>query len=366
MHTTQDKKALISQHIDTLQCTDDIIPLLESLFDGYDIAPIRAIFKEQINKINEATISDTFYKHLPVDPILPLDVIQECLSFVPFNDINLVSKQFKELDTKNQAANERARLIAVNQQKFGPNIPFDNESNKKWIVRKLGALSSSEAEAGYILASSLDFALAHCSSGDILQMSGSHSCTRSRIQHKKVSIIGVGDVKIHFGASLGIDDASLFLKNIELQSNMRIADGSVWIEKCRLVKPIKFNKGALHIRDCVVNKRASIHIFGKSSVRREVSVVNCLFQNECDDEEPCIWIRSQQAWKPADLRSVSLKCIGNIFHNKATYPIMDEDAEASVLNLKQTVIANNILKGRNIVDDADKIYCCDEEDAEEW
>ena len=388
MHTLQDQKDLINEHIDNLACIEDVLPLLTSLFDGYDIAAIQSALKNQIENVVNNTVIIAFYETLPIDPILPLDLIQKCLSFIASNDINLVSKQFKELDAKNQALREQERLIAIDYQEFVvPNIQ-SSESDKtimnKWIVRKSKPLTKVELKQEFKLTESLVFALSNCTSGDILYVEGYHDCTiigrAPRRMHNKIpinasiSIIGIGDdAAIHFGArTLCIEgetvDCVVHMKNIEFKSPLVVRRGSLWIEQCRfaaLSKGIHVGRGNLHIRNCVFNERNSIRIAGHTKSQRVVNIVGCLFQNDVDDEEPCILICSHQASNPSDLSTVSMKCIGNIFKNKATYPIMDEEVEEdSIMNMKGSIIANNILQGRNVVDDVNKIYRCEEEQSE--
>ena len=373
MHSLQQQKELIIENIDNLECIDDTLPLLTSLFDGYDIADIQSVLKQQIEKVVNKTMIITFYETLPIDQILPLDVIQKCISFIASNDINLVSKQFKELDEKNQALREQERLIAIKKEEFVPNITVD-ESSTTWIVRKLfdKPLNDAELKQGYKLTDDLEFALLNCAFGDVLQIVGYHYCNgrNTQIEHANISIIGIGDdATIDFGEGMlrigsMIADCVVHMKNIELQSSLFVGRGaSLWIEECRLLKGIDFNKGVLNIRECVFSECASIEIHGTSGNHRTVTIVGCLFQNDCDDEDPCICIRSFEASDESDLCTVSLKCIGNIFKNKATYPIYDEKIEEdSIINMQQTIIENNLLKGRNMVDDANKIYRLNEEE----
>ena len=165
------QRSLLKQYIDSFQSCSDILSDLDMTFEGSS-EEIKAICRRKIDGLDDGNVRRVFYNLMPIDSIIPIDIIQKILSFDQSIETDFVCKVFKKCNDKNRAMRERERLIAVSEYEFEPNITYNASMNRRYIVRKDGALNEKEIEKGFILKENFKDAIQGCNSGDEVYVDG--------------------------------------------------------------------------------------------------------------------------------------------------------------------------------------------------
>ena len=120
MPSFREQKALLSQYIDTLHDFEAIASISSKLNcpNTKSVEALKTVIKNGLNHLDDKEIRRVFYESMPIDSILPIDVIQTILSFDQSIDADFVSRIFKECNAKNQANRERERIVAANEYEF--------------------------------------------------------------------------------------------------------------------------------------------------------------------------------------------------------------------------------------------------------
>ena len=210
------------------------------------VEALKTVIKNGLNHLDEKGIRRVFYESMPIDSILPIDVIQTILSFDQSIDADLVCKIFKECNAKNQANRESERIVAANEYKFKPIIKCDASTNKTRIVRNDGSLNEVD--------SYIRDAITNCNSGDILIVERQREDESGdlNIFGKDIQTVGKNDnAQLRF-EEIQIKECNLYFKNIQIQTYIIDiwSNTSVWMENCTL--------------KCTINLEENTNLYSKS------------------------------------------------------------------------------------------------------
>ena len=357
MPSFRKQKALLNQYIDTLHDFETIALISSKLNfpNTKSVEALKTVIKNELNHLDEKETRKIFYNSMPIDSILPIDVIQTALSFDQSIDADLVCKIFKECNAKNQAYRERERIVAANEYKFKPIIKYDASTNKTRIVRNDGSL---DEEDSYIRN-----AITNCNSGDILLVEGQHEDESGdlNIFGKAIQIIGKGDNAQFKFEEIQIKECNLYFKNIQIQTYIIDiwSNTSVWMENCTLKCTINLEEDSnLYLKSCTsIISWPSLYIDPFSN---DVRVIGCRFiEHGVHHKRSCILIKNAEYYlsyeekkEKEDKISVSLECIGNLFKSKegdsmAEYDIHKGDQIEMLLDVKRIFLKKNLLNGCN-------------------
>eukprot|EP01084_Bolivina_argentea_P057508 105080_1 len=98
MSTALYQKNMICQHIDKAASINDIVQMLQFI----SLQAIKNTIKENIETMSSNEISNVFYSSLSIESILPIDLIQNIISFNNLSNIKSVSKTFNQCYQKNK------------------------------------------------------------------------------------------------------------------------------------------------------------------------------------------------------------------------------------------------------------------------
>eukprot|EP01083_Nonionella_stella_P314084 1130142_1 len=99
---------LINSYVDQAQASSDLI----SLFPHIPLAALQAFIKQHVQHSSDVSINRIYHHVIPIDAILPHDLIQNILSFDHLSIAHgAVSKTFKRLSDKNDAIELKQRIM---------------------------------------------------------------------------------------------------------------------------------------------------------------------------------------------------------------------------------------------------------------
>ena len=363
------QKQSLKEYVDDIDSVDEAIHLLQQLYER-NMSALRDVLRQQIDKMDENETRNTFFNVMPIDSIIPMDLIQQSLSFIPYDDTNLVSKTFKKCSAKNKAIRERERLSVVNEHEFKPNVNYDASTNKTWIVRTAGALNEDEIKRGYLLETAFVNAIARASDGDVLRVEGYHQFHGDILIDKEIQIIGCEDGSaVIEGHIVRVIYGHMYVENIELDcvlflQSPRVSaepqNRTLCIKNCRLRTLVSHGCGIIYLKQCEFcqsDTRSAIKIYpGPGSV----DVIGCTFKNYVHSS--CISFHSQPSYKyRRHKKGMRLQFIGNVFENNKNFPIGSWRSKITIqaVDWEHSTMTHNLLVGRNIVDNANLVYTTD-------
>ena len=100
----------LQSFVDDAHEVEDLISLLKYT----TLQKFKQLVSDHTKSTNPASLRAMYFKSLPVDRILSMDVMQEVLSFIPMQrDLKAVSNGFKQLLRKNEKLSERLRPVQI-------------------------------------------------------------------------------------------------------------------------------------------------------------------------------------------------------------------------------------------------------------
>ena len=102
-------------HVNNAGNMQDLMPILNKCFD---LNALKHIINERISTLNEKEINPIYYNSMPLDYVLPTDVLQHTLSFNHLEDIETVSKTFKQCMDKNKNLFPQEEYLNINVDKI--------------------------------------------------------------------------------------------------------------------------------------------------------------------------------------------------------------------------------------------------------
>merc|ERR1712228_236410 len=301
---------------------------------------------------------------------IPTDVTQQSLSFDSSNDNNLVNKTFKECHDKNKAMRERQRLSAINEYDFNPNIKYDATKNKTWIVRD-APLNDEEIEKGYLLSDNLQAVINGCEAGDIIHIYEQYEGSSRLGLTIDIQIIGIGkNVMLKHRTSKRFcnfiikPSAKVHIKNIYFDAIHNF--GVLWTEQCSFMNTINvYTPATAYVKQCVFLCGNLPNVVVKPSAKC-VHIIGCKFQNNFSETARCpqsrVVVDSVRDRTGKKGKKLVLKCIGNTFENNKSIPFAEIiiEGERGALDSSHIVLKHNILIGRTVTHEANKLYTVQE------
>eukprot|EP01083_Nonionella_stella_P187238 687482_1 len=154
----------IISYVEKSQTSSDLIKLIPYI----PLTALQTFVKHHVHNSSNVLINQMYHDALPMDNILPHDLIQnilsfDCLSIAP----RAVSKTFKRLSDKNDLIELKQRNKIIQDPQYEFKIDF--QSGSRWVVdTKRHQLSDEELANGYKGPLNLDNALTQCQNEDIL------------------------------------------------------------------------------------------------------------------------------------------------------------------------------------------------------
>eukprot|EP01083_Nonionella_stella_P220072 787748_1 len=317
------------------------------------------------NSCNDLDLIDRLYHNaLPIDTILPYDLIQNILSFDSLSIAQrAVSQSFKTLSDKNLSMELKQRNEIIQDPQFQFNMDF--QTGTRWVVDiNKQYLNNEQLALGHKGPLDLKKALQQSQSKDVLLISpGEYTihCEELFVMDKDLSLIGMGDDVIIKFESDTCDEydiqSQFFFKNIRIESLSCDGDPVIfdlhcrrhlWIEQCTISAfCIYINSGdnmrSLHIKNsCFDGKQLGYKAIDIDPSRVPVprtftEIVGCTFTGlgrmglmESPIELFCGRNIHEYDSKQLKLLQGTIVIVGNIFLNNKGRPIIFADGNERV------------------------------------
>ena len=271
----------LHKYTDTARTSSDLFPLLQHV----DIADLRKFLHGQIDKMSASKACKAYYS-MPINNILPSNVMQHILSFEDCNHYRDVCKQWNQLMNQNEENQIRAIHRSLTEQ-----YSLSKE-NRIWILHaKRGGLHPLEKKLKYRFLKKLDEVRNQWhrfKSGDcVLVNNGCYTkggMSRLDLLYN-IHFIGISrsEPPIFCRRDLPIIkvEGQVTLENLSI-GNVAVEQGKVVIRKCT-VRSIKVHPGAsLEVSECTLihgkytGDRSAIEV---SPFARDVVVTKNTFKN---------------------------------------------------------------------------------------
>ena len=299
----------IEEYVSNGTNLDQIMPIIKSI--PFEL--LKTLISPGISSITSDSAMKLCYKYRPIHHILPDDITQYMLSFIPnhYNQQKLVSKSWKSLFQKNRAMEDRQRNKAVTdyQHLCKVDIPYDVTTNKTWIVNEENPLTQRLLNS----TKSGDKILIHPGVYPIDWYRESVYCQNGQ-KYTNLQIIGIGEPgevslysargMFHHG-TVRIKNGKISFDNIHFDVDIEYnGNGTIWFSNC-IIEHNKFNimSGSARIYNCDFDNNAEHAISIENDVRN-VTIVG----NKFDDTE---YAGVSYTCGTID----ELVCIGNMFIN---------------------------------------------------
>eukprot|EP01083_Nonionella_stella_P154973 499984_1 len=351
--TTIPFKRLLQKHVADAAAITDLIPLLSEIFT---LEQIQGILHERIQKLDSDAERGICFTALPIQTILPIDLIQYIISFTDSSLVQYINKTFKQCFDQNKNIMLRERQSVIDKEEFTPKIKYDEIKNKTWVVHPYRTvLNEAEITRGYQgPLNDIQDATTQATSGDIILVHDGVYNESSFELHKELQIIGIGDVHLH--VANGVTDQSIFLKNITIICTkfiIRPPASIVWMENCEFASEslIFVHNGSLNAKNCLFNG-GKVLLLGSQLTR--ANIIGCVFRNF---RRECIRLIMPPIGK-GNNQPCAIKCVGNIFKDNRGHAItvlrhtLKGDEEDMKL---ECVLKHNLLQGYNSC----SIYDCE-------
>lgn len=262
---------------------------------------------------------------LPLEIVLPMDIVQKILSFNHFSVIRVVSKTFKKCFDRNQDIARRLRPNIVDEyaHHFAPARLFDESVNKTFVLRPTGtpSMESIQAIEGEVIVHTKfkDCVNDHrLSAGDrILIQDGCYVMEDMWIIRRDVEVIGLGNsVEIKFVLSrfpsivCAIIAKNIILKNITLSGAaietgtetggfLAVARSTLWLDTVTFERFGGITGGTIHAKACEFIRTRGVYAINPLAMDKTKysNVIGCTFDKQWR------YIRSENP----------IRCIGNVF-----------------------------------------------------
>eukprot|EP00485_Elphidium_margaritaceum_P001158 CAMPEP_0202698874 /NCGR_PEP_ID=MMETSP1385-20130828/12119_1 /ASSEMBLY_ACC=CAM_ASM_000861 /TAXON_ID=933848 /ORGANISM="Elphidium margaritaceum" /LENGTH=314 /DNA_ID=CAMNT_0049355691 /DNA_START=42 /DNA_END=983 /DNA_ORIENTATION=- len=262
--------AIVQNFVNDANTLTELYPLLQHI----PLENIKHFIQSETEQLSPATVKSMQYNALPIEIILPPQLVQYCLSFNSFHGkrhARLVSKAWCEYCQRNEAMYYKNVYEAIiSECEHNQHIRFNADMNRTIVVhRNLQRLLPIESKLGFTGPMYLTQALEVCKSGDRIILHKSKEDYPGPIPHnafdnkEHIQLIGVGGRFVKLGMWPGSKRKSMYFENLE------------------------FSKGTIYcftgIEDTVVFKNCrfpanDIKIGGAI----DVVIDGCLFEFECN------------------------------------------------------------------------------------
>eukprot|EP01083_Nonionella_stella_P163049 535798_1 len=325
---------------------------LDTLVSHIPLTALQTFVMHHVRNSSNEFIDRLYHNALPIDTILPHDLIQNILSFDSLSIAQrAVSQSFKALSDKNLSMELKQRNEIIQDPQFQFNMDF--QTGTRWVVdTNKRYLNNEQLALGYKGPFDLQKALQQSQSKDVLLISpGEYTihCEELFVMDKDLSLIGIGDdvvLKLEpdiANESYEMHKSQLFFKNIRVEacgSDPVIVDivGHLWIEQCSISAFCIGSCGdmcSLHVKDsCFDGKQLGYRAIdiSPSLVRdsRTLEIVGCTFTGwGClgQMESPCIELFCGWEIYECDSKQLaqvqgSIMIVGNIFVNNKGRPVV--------------------------------------------
>eukprot|EP01083_Nonionella_stella_P272835 925391_1 len=273
---------LLRKHVAEATAITDLIPLLSELIT---LEEIRHILDDRIQKLDSDTERRICCNALPIQAMLPIDLIQHIVSFTDSSLVQYINKAFKQCFDQNKNIMLRERQSVIDKEAFSPNINYDETKNKTWIVHPTRtALNDNEIALGYEgPVHRLSDACARATSGDkILVHDGVY--IEELDLDKELQIIGLGD-EVCIQTNCIAVNQKIFFQNIKFDrtvfcTRLSFSPSTVWMENCEFRNQSSIYisiEGTLNAKHCIFHGPTRLHLNGPP--RASAKFIGCMFIN---------------------------------------------------------------------------------------
>lgn len=296
---------------------------------GIDVTEIQEMMKSKIRTLKTTDARNAVFNIMPMDSLLPIDTIQNILSFNHFSEMRLISKSFKKLFDQNQDNMRRLRQRVVDEYShhFSPDIS-QCATGKAFVVLPDGeplmeCIKELTIGKDIVITNNFkdSFEASEGTGDTIYVQSGCYELTDGLfIEDEDCQIIGVGEgveIKFNFGfdqnGSLGDEfgftirgKSNVLMKNIsftfgESETGIKVeGDSNLWIQSCEIHDCLNGiymeSSGTCHVLSC---KFLSLDYGICIGSRGEdfANIIDCSFSGQ----NYCI------------LTNSPVRCVGNFF-----------------------------------------------------
>eukprot|EP01083_Nonionella_stella_P115339 341852_1 len=332
------------------QATDS--SALINLIPFLPLHSLQTCAKQYIEDASQSAINKIYHNVIPLDQIIPPDVIQKILSFNPLSIAQQgVSKLFKELSNTNHLNQITQRNKVIQHPKF--NFDIDFQTGTHWIVYpKRQQLTCDDRALEHKEALDLEETFEQCQNEDVLLLyDGQHTIYNTLFcSDKDLSLIGVGDNVV---ITIIDNDPNVYLarkrhlKNVKVARDISISyfvigeHGYLWMEQCKSDMGIHVvgTPSFLYVKNCqfknmlfknMLFKNIQQHAINISvdiqEYAGEVMIVGSTFtgwghldnaKDQLFQEIPCICIETyfDTNWRDNQHKTNEIIIVGNIFSN---------------------------------------------------
>eukprot|EP01083_Nonionella_stella_P088943 248106_1 len=337
----------INSYVDQAQTSSDLVSFIPHI----PLIALQTFIKHHVQHSSYTLINRIYHDALPIDGILPDDLIQNILSFDHLSIAQrAVSKTFKRLSDTNDLIQMKQRNKIVHDPQYEFNIDF--QSGTRWVVQPIANMHQFVMNNGDEGPLDLENALKQCQNEDILLLyDGEHSINSDLLfRYHSLSLIGMGDNVIVKVKNNDVESCvvplqgRIYFNNVHLTLNgddsdpddylyLEIDIGHLWMEQCTLSCVLfGFARGSLHLKSCCFDGQGLTQTMCDITLapsQNTVEIIGCTFTN-CGDiislsdtdvdisakEHAVIEISVQS---PSNLTKTiteeSIKIVGNIFSN---------------------------------------------------
>eukprot|EP01083_Nonionella_stella_P156884 508576_1 len=369
----------INAYVDQANTSSDLISLLTHI----PLSALQTFIKHHVQHSSDISINRMYHDALPMDTILPHDLIQNILSFDHLSIAHgAVSKTFKRLSDKNDLIQLKQRNRIILDPQYELNIDF--QSGTRWIVYPNEPQLTGEERAINRREQrpfDLENALKQYQNDDILLLyDGEHIITSELLfGNNSLSLMGMGDnvivkLKNDYSCVTYLQQGTMYFKNVHLKRDDSIRlqvtkNCHLWMEQCTLsdicITSSHSHEGSLHLKSCYFDGQGlpqdiCIELL-LDLLQTTIEIIGCTFTNcgdivtlpgpkeeECGEEYPVIEIYNcYHSIDKMNIAQEGIKMVGNIFsNNKGRSVVFADDYEADSQERKENY--NNFMQS-NIV-----------------
>jgi len=261
---------------------------LSALLQHLDESDVRSFILRQIKKLDQESIRTAYHNVLPINSVLPNDVMQLILSFDPHNHHRAVCKQWNTNNIQNPENALRTMYRSV-LQKHGP-LPANNDT---WIMDEEQTSLHPVVESGFKgILGSLAEAELRCKNGDrVLIHPGVYRFgikgNYMRRLRRNVHFIGLQATNVIFDnqSTSALDlTGNISMENICFQSRWFrvLVTGDVVFKHCRAPRFYVASGGSLSMDHCVATsdpiykRKTAVKVSPRA---KSVSLIGNIFEN---------------------------------------------------------------------------------------
>eukprot|EP01083_Nonionella_stella_P269322 911142_1 len=349
----------INSYVDQAQTSSDLVSFIPHI----PLIALQTFIKHHVQHSSYTLINRIYHDALPIDGILPDDLIQNILSFDHLSIAQrAVSKTFKRLSDKNDLIQLKQRNKIVHDPQYEFNIDF--QSGTRWVVQPIANMHQFVMNNGDEGPLDLENALKQCQNEDILLLYDGEHIIDSKLLFESgdsLSFIGMGDnviVKVKFDDHDAIQlQGRIYFKNVHLTNEddsdpddylyLKIDIGHLWMEQCTVSCAYSvFGGGSLHLKSCCFDGQGSTQTICDitlTSSQNTVGIIGCTFTN-CGDiislsdtdvdisdkEHAVIEIYAHASTDFKTIPEESIKIVGNIFSNNKGRSVIYTDGNGGL------------------------------------